>query len=507
MNSETASGPGFARRIAAGASLFVLGNLGARLLGIVSLGVLGRLLTPDDFGIIAITMLVIGISDALMSRQFDLALIRTREIDRQHFDTAFTLSLSWGLLAGGAIFALSGWIALLLDTPALGSVLKWLAVAPVIEGLRNPRFVEFERGLAFLPDTLVNLGAKTLQIAVAIGLAALLRNYWAMVAGYLAFVITRLVLGYLLRPYRPGLSLRHFREFLSFGGWIGGTGLLGLLIQKSDVALIGATLGTAVVGIYNIGSELTLTATQYLAGPVARAVYPGLSAVAGDPARLRRGYYRAQEILMGILLPLGIGTALVAREAVLVLVGAKWEAAIPVLQILAPVSAVSLVVFNIQSLLMVDGSTRSMFGRNLAVAAFQIPAIALGLWSFGLAGAIVARALALLLHIGLSLKLAARLTGDPALATFLVVWRSIAAAAAMAAGVLLLAHFQAGADSLRSLLANGAEKALLGMLLYPAAHLALWAASGRPEGFETAATGLARRLLRRLLPGRAGLAR
>lgn len=500
----TGPGRGIAARVARGASLSVVGNLGIRILGMASIAVLGRLLTPEDFGLVAIAMIFVALTEALANRQFDLALIRLPEVTPRHFDTAFTFALLWGLIAGGAIFLAADPAAAFLGEPGLAPVLHWLSLAPVLDGLRNPRFVEFQRRLAFLPEIMLGFAGKAAQALVSILLAVAFANHWAMVAGYLAFGATRLAVSYAARPARPRLSLACWRDFLGFGGWLSGTGFLTFLLQRSDTAIVGSTLGTAAVGLYNLGSELALMATHYLALPVTRTIYPGLAAVAGDPVRFRRAVRNAQEALLGLMLPVGIGTALTAHEIVVALVGTKWLGAVPVLMTLAPALTASLVVLNIQSVLMIAGDTRSMFGRNLVVALVQIPLLALGLWLLGLPGALLARVAAIALQTALTLRIAARVTGEPVLAPLLAARRSLVAAAAMAAAILLLDPGHPAPDTTPAALAAAARKVATGALVYGAVHLLLWVLAGRPEGFETRLLGPLMRRLRRRTAGPAG---
>lgn len=492
------AGGAITARIVSGASLAIVGNLVVRLIGIASLAALGRLLLPADFGIVAIALIVVSLSEALMNRQWDLALIRTTDPTPRHYATAFTLSAGWGLLAGTLVFLSAEPVAAAMGEPGVAPVLRVMALAPVLDGLRNPRFVDFERSLAFRPEILTTLTAKGLQTAVAILLALLLRNHWAMVAGTLAFSASRSALTHVLRPWTPRLSLAEWRSFVGFGGWLSATGLVGFVMTRSDTALVGSRLGTAEVGVYNLGWELAQMATAYIADPLARTVYPGLSAVSADRPRMVRAYLRAQETLLGLVLPLGTGAALLAPEIVAILLGPGWEGAVPVLAALTPALALSGAVYPVQALLMVENRTRSMFLRNLAVALVQVPLLVLGIWTLGLAGAIMARIAATLLHTGLSLAIAARLAGTPLLAPFHAARRSLIACLVMAAALLWLRLDAApAADPFVAFLAAG-KAVLLGAILHGTTLLALWLLAGRPEGFETIALRIAGSLLRRL---------
>lgn len=485
-------------RVVAGASLSLLGTLGARVLGIVAVAVLGRVLSPHDFGVMALAMIFVGLSEAVMSRQFDLACIRTRNITDHHYNTAFTLSVLWGAIAAGLIFALATPIATLMQEPEVGPMLHFLALVPLLDGLRNPYFVRFERSLNFLPEVAMTFFSKTAQITTAIALALIWRDYWAMAVGLVVFTTMRMLATYGLARRMPGLSLRHAGAFLRFGGWLSGTGLVGFIMQRSDTVLISARLGTSTLGLYNLGYEITQMVTNYLAQPLMRIVYPGLAEVSGSRTRLCAAYYKAQATLMGILLPIGVGAALTAPEVIVLFIGHKWLAAAPVLQILLPVTALSCLVYIIQAVLMVDGNTRAMFMRNLTVAVVQIPLVWTGLVLGGFVGGVAARAGAILFHTGLSLSIAARSTGDPWYQTLIAIWRSFVSVGVMVVGVSLVSWITTPATTEWQALWLLALKAGVGGTLYVGTHTVLWLASARPEGVETLVIRLLQAILRRL---------
>lgn len=471
-------------RVVAGASFSVISNILTHSFAVISIAVLGRLLDPKDFGIIAIALIFTGVSDALMNRQFDLALIRTKNIDASYYNTVFGMSVCWGISAGLLLFfgaeTFAGWFG----EPDLAPVLRVLCLLPVMDSLRNPYFIDFERKLMFLPIVGVHLMSKATQAVVGITLAWIIGDYWALVGALLGLALMRLIPTWILTKNRPRPQLVHWRYFLSFGGWLSGTGLLGFIMQKSDTALVSKFLGTTVVGLYNMGAELAMMATHHLSGQLLRMVYPGLSTVSDDPARLRNAYHKAQEMIMGFMVPLGVGVALVAPEAITVFVGEKWLDAVPVLQALAPVLALSSLTFNVQAIIMVDGQTKTMFMRNLAVAVVQVPLIILGLQYYGFAGAIAARVAATIFHTYLSLKIAARMVNANWWHALFVGWRSFAAAGVMILTVLAVGSLLGPQDGFMDVLFQGAIKVSLGGLAYAISHAIMWHIAGRPEGFE-----------------------
>jgi PST family polysaccharide transporter len=493
------SATGVGQRVLMGASILLGSNLVVRLIALAGLTVLARLLSPQDYGIQALAMVVVAFTNVLTSVRIDDAIIRLGAVDDSHYRTAFTLSLLRGLLAGGAIFAFARPVAGWMGEPAVGPVLEVLALLPVIAGLRNPRFVDFARRLNLSSEAVLTVSAELVLLVVSVVLALLWGNYWALVLGSVAAVGTSTVLSYALLPHRPRFGLRHWRMFLGFGGWLAGAHLLHFTNYRIDTVVVGSRLGSAALGQYNMGMQIASLSSQQLAAVFNRAIYVGLSHVNDDRERLRRAYRRAQATVLGVVLPIGVGSALLAREIVLVLAGAQWLEAIPVLQVLAPALAFGMVAAGTAAMLKVEGDTRAMFLREALNLAVRLPVLFLGLYAFGLIGVVWAHAFGRLFGTLTMLHLARRYTGEPIWGPVAAAWRSLAACALMVVAIFVLDSFlpAAGLDTLGNA-SNLAIKVAVGAAVYVAVHLVLWLAQGRPDGFEAVVFSIVQRLLKRI---------
>lgn len=498
-----AAGPArLGAQVARGASIFVAATMTVKLMSVVSIAFLGRLLSPFDFGVAALAMIVVGFNEAIVNRQFTLALIRIEAPGRDHFNTAFTLGATWGLAAAAAVFAAAGPAGRLTDTPQVAEAIRLLALIPLMDGLRNPYFVTFEKALKFRPAAMVEVAASLSLVLCSVALAFLLRSFWALVAGYLAQSAMHLILSHALTPQRPGIGLSRWREQLGFGGWLTGIGVLGFVGRRADGAMIGAHLSVAQVGQYNLGAEIAAMMAHKLLRPVQRAVYPGLATMVGDRERLRAAYIKTQSVLVALVLPIGVGGALAAHELVRVAAGPQWGDAAVVLQHLAPVLALGVLTTGVHPLAMVDGDTRRLFLRNVVIVAVTIPALALGLWLHGFMGVIYARMLTRVVDTALTLQIASRILGVWSGAIVVASRRTLAAAAIMAAAMLAAAALHGGVDTgpqgdVALVLQLLALKAAVGGLGYVAALALLWRAAGRPDGVERLALDFARDALRR----------
>ena len=489
---------GLAARVGLGAMLLLAGNFANRIIGFVSLAILGRLLAPDDFGIVALALVVTGFIRAAVNDQFMMALIRGRDLDRGHYDTAFTLALIWGICAGAGIFLLAAPLSRLLETPEVADVLRVLALQPVIGGFRNPHFAKFMKQLKYGPNLVFSLGPRLAYTTVAIALASLWGSYWAMVIGTLAMSATAVAITHLMIPRSLRLSLARWREMLGFGGWLTAAGIARFASNKADTAIIGRLMDVKTVGLYSMGVELATIATQQMTSVIVQAAFPGMAAVSADRGRLWSAYLKVLEMTVGVMAPIALGIGLVAEEAVRLLIGPQWMGAVPVIAWLAPVTVLSALSTSAQTVATVEGRTRTLFLRAVAVFSVQVPLLILGISIFGLMGAVYARTVGMALGTGLTILMVTRLAEGRLSETLLRPWRSIVSAAVMAAAVtaldvMLLPPVSDAASALLGLVV----KVGAGAVAYVAAHGLLWWMIGRPDGFERQILGMAGRIVRR----------
>lgn len=472
-------------RIGSGAALLVTGAALGRILNFLGLAILGRLLAPDDFGLFALAMIFIGFFELVVNRQFELALIRLPNTTKTDIDTALALALLWALGTALVVLVLARPLSYLFEEPALAEILPWLALGLLINGFRNPSFIDYEKALIFSPSLILEVITALVLAAISVSVAFITGDYWAMVAGFLGGCLTRTVLSYLLRPTRPGLSLRHWRRFVAFGAWLSATGASGFLNRRSSALVIGSWLPTAQLGFYHVGSELSSRLTLQMHIPVQRALYPGLATLRDDRARLHRATLEAQAALMALLLPVGVGLALTSQEALRLAMGPDWTEAAIVIQLLAPVMALTMLVSCLEQVLMIEKDTRSLVLRNAIALVLGLPLLVYGALAFGFEGVVVASAAKLLFEVTLGLWIVARTLDLPTWAPLRASRRSVVASLIMVGAVWASGlPLDPGPLTFAEAARLAALKVLCGAPVYLGAHAALWFLEGRPAGIE-----------------------
>ena len=477
--------------LARGSGWIVGGTYAARALGLVSTLVVARLLTPEDFGVFAVGLVFLQMLVGFTEVGLNLAVVRFRDASDAEMDTLFTLSLLRGVLLAALMAAAGPVMAALYGDARLVSVFLGLAVVPLLTGLINPRFYEFERAGDFSREFVVVLASKLGSVAMTIGLALLLGSYWAIIAGQIAAAMMQAALSYALRPTAPRLTLAAFARVFGFTGWITAVAIFAALNNKLDAMIFGKLIGKPAAGQLYVGSQLAELPTRDVSVPLARALFPSLSARQGDPEAVRLAYLRGCEVLGAVALPSSVGFALVAPHAVPLLVGHQWDAAIPVVQLVGPVLGLQTVFAATQGYAMALGRVGVVAAREAAFFCLRTPTILLALRWHGFTAGVMAVAAMGLLHCLLNMAVYARLSGRPFWEPLQAGARGLLATSVMAGAVL--AADLALADRLPPL----PETALLivvGALAYAATLGLAWHASGRPAGVESAGASLAARL-------------
>lgn len=454
-----------------------------------SLVVVARLLTPEDFGVVAIATTLLGIIMAVTELSVGSALVQRTEVTQQHIDSAWSLAFLRSAVMAAAFAGAALPLAGLYGDERLAPVFILSGATGAISGLINPKVMLKTKDMRFAPMLGVQLAQKLVGLAAGIALALWLRNYWAVLIGNAIGAVTGVLLSYVVAPYLPRFTLARARDIMGFSGWLFLGQVVTVLNWRFDHLLFGFVLTRQQLGTYSMADSVAAIPSREVTTPFVQALFPGFSAVNGeDTSRLRRAYGTAQAAIGMIALPAGFGLAVIADPLVRVALGEKWLAAVPLIQIIAACYAVQTLAIGVRPLAMARGDTRSLFWRELLGLGMRIPLVTVGLLLGGMVGAAWGRAVGAVVMTLIAFRLVREILG---LGIGEQVWahrRTLAATIAMSGVVLVgearLAHLPP--EFVLALLLP------LGGLVYVSALGLLWVAEGRRPGPETELIGLAR---------------
>jgi lipopolysaccharide exporter len=482
-----AAPPGLSHRIVVGASWMILLRLADRGIGMVSVAVLARLLVPADFGIVALALSFVTIVETLGALGVESALIRDAAAGRTEYDAAWTIRLMVGLVLGlimaaGAVPATS-----FLGDPRLRDIIFVLALSEMIGGLENIGPVEFQKRLDFRRDFLYRVGARIGSVMIGLTLAFLWRNYWALVIATLGRNLLQIALSYWVHPYRPRPRFSGWQPLIKFSLWLQVQSLIAALNSQLSNFIIARLMSVGELAYFTVGTEISRLVTTELQAPIRRAVFPGFALIANQLDRLRQGFIDTLGLLVLVGLPAASGVALLAPEIVTVLLGPKWLAAIPVVQITVLAGVIQSLRTGSQLVYLALNRPHLTTWLAATALAITVPAVVAGIHYDGVQGAAWALVLRAAVVLVADYVLLVRILALDPSRLVRVLWRSIAGAAIMAGAVWAVGDALGAMHSTSGTLVHLVIEAVTGAIVYVAAIAVLWRASGRPEGAETTA--------------------
>ncbi|RRH78271.1 oligosaccharide flippase family protein [Falsigemmobacter faecalis] len=470
--------------IARSAGLMAAVQLVSKCLDFGAILILARLLTPEDFGLVALAAGVMVIVGSLTEVPVTEALIQRGALSPGEVSAAFTLTLLRGLLIALLLLGMAAPLAGLFDEPRLAAILNTLALAPLIQGCASPAMIHALRALNYAALARSHLYGKLAAFVAMLAVAAAGGGYWALVAGLVTGPVIASLSTHVLAPWSLRLSLTGVRGIFRFAGWVTLSRMIFTLNQQIDRFVVGAILGRPQLGLYAMAGDLASLATYTLAAPVSQPLFAGFAALQAEPLRLRDTYLLGQQILLAVIAPAGFLFAALAGDLVPLVLGAGWGAMVPIIWWLAPVIALQVLTLPGQALLMALGRTRVLAAREGLSLLLRLPVTLFAALAFGLVEAAAARALAALVMIAVMLSLAGGAIGISATQQIRHCARIFPALALMVAGVALAGQALPVPEQAPGGVLRLGLLCAIGALIYAGSLLSLWRLAGRPEGAE-----------------------
>jgi len=497
MASESHAEAPVGARAAASAGLLVASRLITRCIDLITLSLLGRLLTPADFGIVAIAMSVIFIVEAVMEIPIGVALVRVRNPTERHYDTAFTVGLLRSCILMAVVIALSWPIAELYRDERLIWLISALGTAPAVRSLGSPRITEFTRRMDYRPIVALEAMGKLTSLVVSVVVAWCTGSYWAIAVGTIATPLTIAVASHIAFRYRPRLSLVEWSAFSAFVRWSTINQLVGAMNWQIDQLMLGRMVSRQDLGRFSMASNLASLPTQVIIVQLLNPLTVAFSLIHDNPARLKDAYRASAAMIVCVGLPVLIGLGLVADPLIRLVLGEKWTVISPTVSFMALSIIPSLFVSPLSPLLMALNRTQALFPIALSELLFKMPILLVAIWLFGMEGAVGMRMLTALFVAAVSMRAAQQTIGWAAWKQVAEHWRSIVAGAVMAAAIYPLTCDLEHEPQIVLMAAKLVGAVLLAGAVYAVAILALWFVAGRPAGAEAKILHLVRSVIRR----------
>ncbi|MBV8857715.1 MAG: lipopolysaccharide biosynthesis protein [Acidobacteria bacterium] len=401
---------------------------------IVMTAILGRLLTPHDYGLVGMVGIVMGFVALFKDLGLASATIQREELSQREVSTLFWLNLGFSVCVALLTTAVAPLVARFFGEPRLTAITAAYSIGFLFGGLAVQHEALLRRRMRFAALAGANLVALFVNAAVTIGLAWLGFGYWALVCGQLALgaayaVCLWGVCGW--RPGRPG-RLSEVRALLAFGRDLTGFTIVNYFARNLDNLLIGRVWGAVQLGFYAKAYQLLLLPLDQVNEPVTAVAVPALSRLGDDPERYRRAYLRLLEKVAMATMPLMAFMIAASDWIVRVVLGPQWGETARIFMLLGISGLFQPIANTTGWLLISQGRARHLAQWGLIGGSISVAAIVAGL-PWGPEG------------VALSYSLARVLLFEPLLywwvgregpVHMLDFYRTVAPAAAASAGVL-----------------------------------------------------------------------
>jgi PST family polysaccharide transporter len=301
------------------------------------LTVLMRLLGPAAFGLVGMVVVFSGFAAIFTEMGFGSALVQRQELSESHRSTVFWLTLASGALLSGSLFVAGPWIAAFYREPLLRPMSAWIALSFVLTAPSVVSRSLLTKAMRFDVLAKVDVAALTVSGVAAAAAAASGAGVWSLVAQQLVSAGVTSALLFWFGRWRPCFlwSWPAARELFGYGAGLTGFNVVNYWARSADKLLLGHFLGSVALGLYSRAYSLMLLPLTQVVSIVTPVMFPAMSAIKDDKARLRRAFLRMTTVLTFITFPMMTGLAVVAKPFVLSLFGAKWAEVVPLIQMLS----------------------------------------------------------------------------------------------------------------------------------------------------------------------------
>lgn len=355
----------------------------AKLVTPISTMILARILTPDAYGAVAITAIVISFAELFTDSGFPKYLIQH---DFQNDDekwksanVAFWTNLTMSLIIWAIIILFRHQIAVIVGSPELGNAIAVACVAIPITAFSSIQTALFKRDFDFKTLFYVRISGIAIPFFATIPLALWLKNYWALIAGTILYKVATAFILAINSKWQPKLyyCFDKLKEMLSFCIWIITNDVITYFTGYIDIFLISQKFDQHHLGIYRTAVSTSTHIITLISAVIVPVLLPAYSKLQNDHKMLREAMLKIQKYLGIIILPLGFGIFLYSDLVTSILLGGQWAEASPIIGIWGLLHTFSLLI------------NRSCTNAYIAIGRPKFSVLAQTLYAFALIPAII----------------------------------------------------------------------------------------------------------------------
>lgn len=341
-----------------------------------SLLILARLLDPVDFGLVGMVTAVTGILGYFREFGLSTASVQRATISGDQMSTLFWINVCVGAALTVVSLAVAPVVVEFYNEPRLFMITVVLASGFLFSAASVQHSALLQRQLRFTALAIIEILSVLASSGVSVFMAMRGHGYWALVAWSLTLPLASTLAMWFYTGWIPNRPRRgtKVRSMMRFGGTVTLNSVVVYAAYNLDKVLLGRFWGAEITGIYGRAYQIINLPTESLNGAVGAVTFSVLARMQDDARRLRRYFLAAYALILGVTVPIAVACALFAHELIIVMLGPKWNDAVPVFRLLAP-TILAFALINPTGWLLVS---LGMVGRSLNIALVILPLVITG---------------------------------------------------------------------------------------------------------------------------------
>ncbi len=379
---------------ASGVKWSTVSQIGRQGTQLVTTIILARLLSPADFGLVGMAMVVIGFTGIFKDLGTSAAIIQRKELSEDLLSSIFWVNVGFGTLAMIILFFGAPLGGLFYQDHRVDAILRVLSLTFLISGPSILQQALLERSLSFHKLAKVEIGAVVCGAIVGIGLALTGFGVWSLVFQSLTIATITTVLLWLVSSWKPKWIF-YWNEIKSVSSYslnLTGFSIFNYFARNADYLLIGRYLGAQDLGYYILAYRILLFPLQNISSVIGRVMFPVYSSIQDNNRRFANAYLKVAKTIALITFPMMLGILALADPFVLTIFGVKWQPVILLIMIFAPVGLLQSIGTATGAIYTAKGRTDWMFRWGMGAGLFTIIAFTIGLY-WGIVGVAAAYAI------------------------------------------------------------------------------------------------------------------
>jgi O-antigen/teichoic acid export membrane protein len=341
-----------------------------------SLMIMARLLDPTDFGLVGMVTAFTGVLNLFRDFGLSTATVQRENVTNEELSTLFWINVLVGVVLAACALIFSPFVVRIYHEPRLLGVTMVMSLGFLFNALGVQHSALLQRHLRFTALAIINVVSLVVSTIVAVVMAKMGFGYWALVAQTVTLPLTITIGVWIAAAWAPGMPRygEQIRSMMKFGGTLTLNGLVVYIGYNMDKVLLGRYWGAEDLGLYGRAYQLINIPTDNLNQSVGEVAFSALSRVQNDRPRLRNYFLKGYSLVLAMTIPITIMSAFFATDLIHVLLGPKWDSAIPIFRLLAPTILIFAMINPLAWLMFALG----MVGRSLKVALVLAPVVMFG---------------------------------------------------------------------------------------------------------------------------------